>query len=161
MKGKGAKLCLFDRDGVLNVDKAYLYRPGDAEWIPGSREAVAWLNRRGYTVVVVTNQSGVARGYYTEEDVHCFHRWMAGEFAKAGGRIDRFYYCPHLKEGTVAAYAVDCGCRKPKQVKELAEAVNVKLTPGEIRKLEEAAEQSGAKVLGHDLFRFAVLKKRK
>ena len=54
-----------------------------------------------------------------------------------------------------------CGCRKPKQVKELAEAVNVKLTPGEIRKLEEAAEQSGAKVLGHDLFRFAVLKKRK
>ena len=53
-----------------------------------------------------------------------------------------------------------CGCRKPKQVKELAEAVDVKLTSGEIRKLEEAAEQSGAKVLGHDLFRFAVLKKR-
>jgi aryl-alcohol dehydrogenase-like predicted oxidoreductase len=53
-----------------------------------------------------------------------------------------------------------CGCRKPKQVRELAEAVNVKLTPGEIRKLEEAADQSGAKVLGHDLFRFAVLKKR-
>ena len=114
MKEKGAKLCLFDRDGVLNVDKAYLYRPEDAEWIPGSREAVAWLNRQGYTVVVVTNQSGVARGYYTEDDVHRFHAWMAGEFAKAGAKIDRFYYCPHLKEGTVAAYAVDCECRKPK-----------------------------------------------
>lgn len=78
MKEKGAKLCLFDRDGVLNVDKAYLYRPEDAEWIPGSREAVAWLNRQGYTVVVVTNQSGVARGYYTEDDVHRFPRgWQA------------------------------------------------------------------------------------
>ena len=108
------KLALFDRDGVLNVDKAYLYRPEEAEWIPGAREAVAWLNGQGYTAVVVTNQSGVARGYYTEEDVRRFHAWMAGEFAKAGAVLARFYYCPHLKDGVVPAYAIDCACRKPK-----------------------------------------------
>ena len=71
------KLCLLDRDGVLNVDKAYLCKTEDVEWVPGSREAIAWLNRQGFQVVVVTNQSGVARGFFTEDVVRELHDWMA------------------------------------------------------------------------------------
>ena len=63
---KGA---FFDRDGVLNKDVHYLYRPEDVQWVPGAKEAVAELTRQGYAVIIVTNQSGVARGYYTEADV--------------------------------------------------------------------------------------------
>jgi D-glycero-D-manno-heptose 1,7-bisphosphate phosphatase len=143
------KLALFDRDGVLNVDKAYLYRPEDAEWMPDAREAVAWLNSRGYTVVVVTNQSGVARGYYTEADVQRFHTWMTGEFAKAGADIARFYYCPHLKDGVVPQYAVDCDCRKPKPGMVLAALRDFRARPedcflvGDSPRDIEAAEGAG------------------
>jgi len=108
------KLCLLDRDGVLNVDKDYLHRPEDVEWIPGSLEALAWLKRQGYRVVVVTNQSGVARGYFTEETVRILHDWMGAEVKKAGGEVAAFYYCPHLPGAALKRYDVDCGCRKPK-----------------------------------------------
>ena len=87
----GTKLCLLDRDGVLNTDTDYLYQIKDVRWIPGSKEAVALLNRAGYRVVVVTNQSGVARGYFTEEDVKKLHVWMGEEIKKAGGEITSFY----------------------------------------------------------------------
>ena len=108
------KLCLLDRDGVLNVDKAYLCKAEDVEWVPGSREAIAWLNRQGFHVVVVTNQSGVARGFFTEDVVRELHDWMAAEVKKSGGEIEAFYYCPHLPGAAVRQYDVDCDCRKPK-----------------------------------------------
>ena len=108
------KLCLLDRDGVLNVDKDYLYKAEDVEWLPGSREAIAWLNRQGFRVVVVTNQSGVARGFFTEGTVRILHDWMTEEVKKAGGEIAAFYYCPHLPGAAVKQYDVDCVCRKPK-----------------------------------------------
>lgn len=108
------KLCLLDRDGVLNIDKDYLHNPEDVEWIPGSREAIAWLNRQAVQVVVVTNQSGVARGYFTEETVRKLHDWMTAEVEKSGGKISAFYYCPHLPGASVQQYNVDCECRKPK-----------------------------------------------
>ena len=107
------KLCLLDRDGVLNVDKAYLCKAEDVEWVPGSREAIAWLNRQGFHVVVVTNQSGVARGFFTEDVVRELHDWMAAEVKKSGGEIEAFYYCPHLPGAAVRQYDVDCDCRKP------------------------------------------------
>lgn len=103
----------FDRDGVLNSDKGYLYRAEDFEWMPGAAEAVRYLNGRGYLVFVVTNQSGVARGYYSEEDVVRLHGWMNAELAKFGAHIDAFYYCPHLPDGSVEAYRCACECRKP------------------------------------------------
>lgn len=115
--GKGMKkpgLCLLDRDGVLNRDKAYLYKKEDVEWIEGCREAVAFLNGLGCRVIVVTNQSGVARGYFTEAEVRELHGWMAAEIAQAGGVISAFYYCPHLPGAPVAAYDKECDCRKPK-----------------------------------------------
>ena len=108
------KAAFFDRDGVLNVDKSYLYKIEDLEWIDGAKEALAYLTQQGYTVFVVTNQSGIARGYYTVDDMNKLHYFMAQQVAAAGGKIEKFYYCPHLPEGKIAEYAVECDCRKPK-----------------------------------------------
>lgn len=108
------KAAFFDRDGVLNVDKSYLYKIEDLEWIDGAKEALAYLTQQGYTVFVVTNQSGIARGYYTVDDMNRLHEFMAQQVAAAGGKIEKFYYCPHLPEGKIAEYAVECDCRKPK-----------------------------------------------
>ena len=108
------KAAFFDRDGVLNVDKSYLYKIEDLEWIDGAKEALAYLTQHGYTVFVVTNQSGIARGYYTVDDMNKLHEFMAQQVAAAGGKIEKFYYCPHLPEGKIAEYAVECDCRKPK-----------------------------------------------
>ena len=108
------KAAFFDRDGVLNVDKSYLYKIEDLEWIDGAKEALAYLTQQGYTVFVVTNQSGIARGYYTVDDMNKLHEFMAQQVAAAGGKIEKFYYCPHLPEGKIAEYAVECNCRKPK-----------------------------------------------
>ena len=107
------KAVFFDRDGVLNVDRDYVHLMEDVEWIPGAREAVARLCDEGWLIFVVTNQSGVARGYYTEDDVKKLHRQMNEEFARYGGRIEKFYYCPHLPGAPVPAYDRICSCRKP------------------------------------------------
>ena len=102
-----------DRDGVLNVDHGYVYRPEDLQWVDGAPAAVRLLNGAGYTVIVVTNQSGVARGFYDDAAVRCFHAHMQAEMNRHGAHIDAFYYCPHHPEGTVAEYAIRCQCRKP------------------------------------------------
>ena len=104
----------FDRDGTLNVDKEYLYKIEDFEWLADAPQAIRWANERGLLVIVVTNQSGVARGYYSEDDVKRLHGWMNEDLKRFGAHIDAFYYCPHLPNGKVAAYAVECDCRKPK-----------------------------------------------
>ncbi|HEV2533210.1 HAD family hydrolase [Phenylobacterium sp.] len=93
-----------DRDGVLNEDRGYVARWEDFAWIPGARDAVVAFNRAGWLVIVVTNQSGVGRGYYTEADMHALHARMAEELAEAGGRIDAFYFAPHHPESAVESY---------------------------------------------------------
>ncbi|MDP3747964.1 MAG: HAD family hydrolase [Phenylobacterium sp.] len=93
-----------DRDGVLNEDPGYVHRWEDFRWIPGAREAVAAFNRAGWWVFVVTNQSGIGRGYYGEDDVVALHAMMSESLAEAGGRIDAFYYCPQHPDATVEAY---------------------------------------------------------
>jgi len=103
----------FDRDGVLNVDHGYVHRPRELTWIPGAVEAVKWLNDRGYYVFVITNQAGVARGYFTEDDVRRFHGHLAGELRGAGASIDDFRFCPHHPEATVTSYRAACHWRKP------------------------------------------------
>ena len=102
-----------DRDGVLNVDHGYTHKPEHLEWIDGAPAAVRLLNEAGYTVIVITNQSGVARGYYEEAAVHQFHAHMQDALRVQGAHIDAFYYCPHHPEGTVKEFAVRCRCRKP------------------------------------------------
>ena len=102
-----------DRDGVLNVDHGYVHRPEQLDWIAGAPEAVRLLNDAGYAVIVITNQAGVARGYYDEAAVRHFNAHMQDSLAAMGARIDAIYYCPHHPHGTVKEFAIACRCRKP------------------------------------------------
>ncbi|WP_225119192.1 HAD family hydrolase [Bradyrhizobium sp. BRP22] len=103
----------FDRDGVLNVDKNYVHRVEDFEWIAGAREAIRLCNDLGYLTFVVTNQAGVARGYYGIEAVHRLHKWMNSELAKIGAHIDDFQYCPYHEDGVVEQWRRASDRRKP------------------------------------------------
>ena len=102
-----------DRDGVINLDRAYVHRWEDFEFVPGALDAAARLAAAGWTLVVVTNQSGIARGYYTEDDYQALTRQMVDAFAARGVPVAAVYHCPHHPSGRVAALAVDCECRKP------------------------------------------------
>jgi len=101
-----------DRDGVLNVDGGHVHRPEEFRWVEGAEAAVKALNDWGYLVLVVTNQAGVARGYYGEADVHRLHRWINDALRPQGAHIDAFYHCPHHPEG-ITPYARVCDSRKP------------------------------------------------
>ena len=103
------KRALFlDRDGVINVEKNYLYKREDFEFIDGIFDLCSYFQNKGYVVVVVTNQSGICRGYYSEEDFRKLTEWMEAEFAKRGIEIAKTYHCPHHPEFTGS-----CSCRKP------------------------------------------------
>ncbi|MBL0899445.1 MAG: HAD-IIIA family hydrolase [Reyranella sp.] len=102
-----------DRDGVLNHDDNYVHRPEQVRWVEGAIDAVRWLNDAGYYVFVVTNQAGVARGLYGEEDVRLLHGWMQDELRRAGAHVDGFEYCPYHPQGTVDAYRRASEFRKP------------------------------------------------
>ncbi len=102
-----------DRDGVLNVDKGFVYRVADFEWILGAQEAVKYANDKGMLVIVVTNQSGIARGFYNEADMQKLHAWMSAQLAEQNARIDGFYHCPFHAEGVVERYRRASELRKP------------------------------------------------
>ena len=108
------KAVFFDRDGTLNVEVGYLYEIDKFKWINGAQEAIKFCNDNGYLAIVVTNQSGVARGFYAEEDIINLHNFMQEELAKVGAHIDDFFYCPHHPNGVIEKYSIDCECRKPK-----------------------------------------------
>lgn len=107
------KAVFFDRDGTLNVDIHYLHRPEDFIWIEGAKEAIKYVNDQGYLAILVTNQSGIARGYYPEEDVRKVYDWMNAELARIGAHLDALFFCPHHPKGKVPAYTKVCDCRKP------------------------------------------------
>jgi D-glycero-D-manno-heptose 1,7-bisphosphate phosphatase len=117
-----------DRDGTINVEKEYLYLSDDFEFIPGAAEAIGLFNKAGFLVVVVTNQSGVARGYYTEEDVHILHQYIAAQLELDNSRVDAWLYCPHHPSGR-GSYALPCRCRKPQpgMLLEAARRYNIDL----------------------------------
>lgn len=102
-----------DRDGTINVEKEYLHRAEEFVFIPGAPEAIRLLKDAGFLVIVVTNQSGVGRGYFDEEAVHRLHRFMDGELARFGTAVDGYYLCPHHPMHGIGAYRRECGCRKP------------------------------------------------
>jgi D-glycero-D-manno-heptose 1,7-bisphosphate phosphatase len=102
-----------DRDGTIIEEVGYLDRPERVELFPWTIDAVRVLNRAGLAVVLVSNQSGVARGFFTEEVVDAVHQRMADLLAEGGARIDAYYYCPHHPDGKVPRYAQKCECRKP------------------------------------------------
>lgn len=107
------KAIILDRDGTINVEKDYLYKIEDFEFENGVIEGLKILANLGYIFVVVTNQSGIARGYYTEEDLVILNSYIGEILEKEGVRIEKFYYCPHHPEKGVGKYKVDCMCRKP------------------------------------------------
>jgi D-glycero-D-manno-heptose 1,7-bisphosphate phosphatase len=102
-----------DRDGTLNHDEGYTHRIDQFHWIDGAREAIKALNDAGYLVFIVTNQAGIARGYYDASSVDTLHQWMQLELARIGAHVDDIRYCPHHPEGTVTEFAIACDCRKP------------------------------------------------
>lgn len=101
------RIAFLDRDGVLNEDHGYVYHPDQFVWMPEAREAVKWLNDNGIIVAIATNQSGIGRGMYSDEDFQTLCQWMQTELAQIDAHIDAFYHCPHLPED-------GCPCRKPK-----------------------------------------------
>ncbi len=103
-----------DRDGTLNHDDGYTHRIDEFRWIDGAKAAIKTLNDAGYLVFVVTNQAGIARGFYNATAVEALHDWMQSELACVGAHIDDIRYCPHHPEGTVTALAIVCDCRKPR-----------------------------------------------
>ncbi|MEM1270762.1 MAG: HAD family hydrolase [Bacteroidota bacterium] len=104
---------IFDRDGTLNVDHGYVGTVERFEWIAGVPEALARLCAAGFRIVVITNQSGVARGYYSEADVEALHAHMLADLARVGASIDAVYFSPYHPEGTVPAYSQAHPSRKP------------------------------------------------
>jgi D,D-heptose 1,7-bisphosphate phosphatase len=102
-----------DRDGVLNVDHGYVARREDFQWVDGAKTAVKALNDAGYYVFIATNQSGIARGLYREEEMHALHAFMADELKAAGAHIDDLRYCPYHPEGEIEAYRRVSDWRKP------------------------------------------------
>lgn len=107
------KAIFLDRDGTINIDKHYMYKIEDFEFVDGAVEGLKILNEMGYILIVVTNQGGIGRGLFSEEDTEKLNNFMVEELYKKGIEIKKCYYCPHHPEKGLGKYKVDCSCRKP------------------------------------------------
>lgn len=123
------RAAFLDRDGVINVDHGYVYRREDFEFLPGVLAACAQLHRLGFALVVVTNQAGIGRGLYGEDDFKRLTEWMGGEFAAAGAPLAGVYHCPHHPEAALPSYRRICDCRKPAPGMLLAAMRELSLDP--------------------------------
>lgn len=103
-----------DRDGTISEEIGYIADPASYRLLPGAGQAIRLLNERGLPVILVTNQTGPARGLYGEETVQAVMAEMHRQLMLEGARLDGVYYCPHLPDGIVPAYAIECDCRKPR-----------------------------------------------
>jgi len=104
----------FDRDGTLNTEVDYLSRPEELQLIPNAAQAIREANEFGVKVLIITNQSGIARGLFTEHDLEAIHERLRLLLARHGAHVDGIYFCPHHPEFGVAPYRKSCRCRKPK-----------------------------------------------
>lgn len=107
------KAIFLDRDGTINVEKDYLYKIEDFQFETGALKGLKIFKELGYIVIVVTNQSGIARGYYTEEELIKLNEYMMLKVKENGGEISKCYFCPHHLEKGINQYRIDCNCRKP------------------------------------------------
>ena len=149
MKSPLIKAAFLDRDGVINVDKGYVHCWSDFEFIQGSIEGMKTLQESGYTLVIVTNQSGLARGFYTEEQYRLLNKALIRHLSKYRVYIAGIYHCPHHPDGAIKSLAIKCECRKPKPglinqaVKELGIDKNSSLLIGDKISDLEAARSAG------------------
>jgi len=111
---KSKPAVFLDRDGVINKDNGYVSEIDDFEFLEGAIEACIALKEKGYLLVVVTNQSGIARGLFSEEQFHTLTEWMDWSMADRGVDLDGIYYCPHHSEAGIGEFKIECECRKPK-----------------------------------------------
>jgi D-glycero-D-manno-heptose 1,7-bisphosphate phosphatase len=102
-----------DRDGVINIDHGYVYLPEQTEWVPGIFELCRSAQGLGYDLIVITNQAGIARGYYDEAQFEAYTRWLHGQFANRGLPILATYHCPHHPTEGIGELRRQCDCRKP------------------------------------------------
>jgi D-glycero-D-manno-heptose 1,7-bisphosphate phosphatase len=123
------RAAFLDRDGVINREVGYLHRWDDFEFLPGALEAMKRLHDAGYALVIVTNQSGIARGYYTEADYQALTTELRAAMSRAGCPPAGIYHCPHHPGGTVSDYAIACDCRKPQPGMLLRAARELGLSP--------------------------------
>lgn len=107
------KAFFLDRDGVINADHGYVSKPEDFEFLPEVFEACRRIQSAGYLIIIVTNQAGIARGYYSEADFQSLTTWMLARFAEEGVSITDVEYCPHHPTAGMGAYKQACQCRKP------------------------------------------------
>ncbi len=142
-----------DRDGTLIEDQKYDFNPSNVHLLDGVAEGLRELKQAGYRLVVVTNQSGVARGLFDEARVREMHIRLADILAESGLTIDAFYYCPHHAEGCVPDYSVECDCRKPKpgMILDAARDLQLELAEswmvGDICDDVEAGQRAGCKTV--------------
>jgi D-glycero-D-manno-heptose 1,7-bisphosphate phosphatase len=140
-----------DRDGTINEEVGYLDRPEKLKIIPGAFEAIRRLNQIGLKVIVVTNQSGIARGFFDEAFVLSLHEQMRTIFLENGAVIDGFYYCPHHPTAGIAPYQKVCACRKPEPgllmiaAKERDVDLETSYMIGDLFTDVEAGQRAGAK----------------
>ena len=113
-KGSKNKAVFLDRDGTLIVDKIYSCKIGEIEILPGVIEGLRNLQSKGYLLIVITNQSGIARGIFTENELLEFNFYLTKFFDEQGIHLTKVYYCPHHPKGSLHKYTVNCDCRKPR-----------------------------------------------
>ncbi|WP_109080764.1 D-glycero-beta-D-manno-heptose 1,7-bisphosphate 7-phosphatase [Aggregatibacter aphrophilus] len=151
------KAVFLDRDGTLNIDYGYVHKIDDFHFIEGSIEALKKLKEMGYLLVLVTNQSGIARGYFTEQEFLQLTEWMDWSLADRGVDLDGIYYCPHHPEAKLAEFKQDCDCRKPKSGMLLQAIEELNIDPARSimigDKIEDLCAGQGAKIRTNILVR--------
>jgi len=142
-----------DRDGTIIADKGFVHKKEDVELLPKAAEAIKLANEHNFLVIVVTNQSGVARGYFKEDDVKQLHEYLNQILQTKGARIDAFYYCPHHPDASVKTYKKACFCRKPEPglLLKAADDFGINLSEsymiGDSQRDIEAGKKAGCKTI--------------
>jgi len=153
MSGERARAVFLDRDGTIVEDVGYLRRVEDIRLLPGAAEALNRLKAAGFLLVIVTNQSAVARGWLTERELLTIEGELEARLRRLGAAIDAFYYCPHLPEGEAAPYARRCSCRKPapgmltRAAGEMGIALSASWMVGDSERDVEAGRRAGCRTV--------------